>query len=376
MLKTVTKQVTRNLFERRTRRQIELRAEQLRQTGKKTAVLLGFSSWKTFFPDFMSDYNVVRFGTNINTIRKAQVKNIYRFPDPSVFVWSYKYPPFVIDYCNSQNVVIFHVEDGFIRSFGLGAARTRPLSLVFDQQGMHFDGNRRTDLEDILNSYDFAAAPTLIERAERLRDTIVSNGLSKYNFTRSAADIDDIIGGRCGRERVLVIGQVEDDLSVQFGMEQRLSNNELVLRTADAYPSAQILYRPHPETLQVRKPHYSDPLAVAYACRILPPSLPIADCLDAADRVVTMTSLVGFEAALRGKSVEVLGTPFYAGWGFTDDARTFPRRRRTLTPVETLAGAYILYARYFHPVYGSPIEVEDAVGMIQAAIRSAALIPN
>ena len=37
-----------------------------------------------------------------------------------------------------------------------------------------------------------------------------------------------------------------------------------------------------------------------------------------------MTSLLGFEALLRGKSVTCLGLPFYAGWGLTDDHHPAP----------------------------------------------------
>ena len=37
------------------------------------------------------------------------------------------------------------------------------------------------------------------------------------------------------------------------------------------------------------------------------------------DRVVCMTSLMGFEALLRGIPVTTFGRPFYAGWGLTRD---------------------------------------------------------
>ena len=63
----------------------------------------------------------------------------------------------------------------------------------------------------------------------------------------------------------------------------------------------------------------------------------LADCLAAAHEVHTMTSLVGFEALLRGLSVHVYGLPFYAGWGLTSDRHAHPRRTRRRTLDELVA---------------------------------------
>ncbi|KAG1078961.1 hypothetical protein G6F40_016499 [Rhizopus arrhizus] len=65
----------------------------------------------------------------------------------------------------------------------------------------------------------------------------------------------------------------------------------------------------------------------------------IVSCIDAADEVHTMTSLSGFDALLRGKHVVVYGSPFYAGWGLTEDRQTVARRERPLTLDELVAGA-------------------------------------
>ena len=40
-----------------------------------------------------------------------------------------------------------------------------------------------------------------------------------------------------------------------------------------------------------------------------------------------MTSLLGFEAMLRGVKVTTTGAPFYAGWGLTRDLGELPARR-------------------------------------------------
>jgi len=52
-----------------------------------------------------------------------------------------------------------------------------------------------------------------------------------------------------------------------------------------------------------------------------------------------MTSLSGFEALLRDKKVVTYGSPFYAGWGLTEDHAVTERRcrRRTLEELIYLA---------------------------------------
>ena len=41
--------------------------------------------------------------------------------------------------CDAAGVPLTHVEDGFIRSAGLGASFVRPLSLAFDGSGIFYD---------------------------------------------------------------------------------------------------------------------------------------------------------------------------------------------------------------------------------------------
>jgi len=79
-----------------------------------------------------------------------------------------------------------------------------------------------------------------------------------------------------------------------------------------------------------------------------------------------MTSTIGFEALLRGKHVTCLGTPFYAGWGLTDD-RSLPCTRRTALPtLEQLTHAVLIdYPRYFDPVSGLPAPVDVVLDRLE-----------
>ena len=68
-----------------------------------------------------------------------------------------------------------------------------------------------------------------------------------------------------------------------------------------------------------------------------------------------MTSLTGFDALLRDKTVVTYGQPFYAGWGLTQDraaeggapAAGLRRRTRRLSLDELVAGALLHYPVYW-----------------------------
>lgn len=307
-----------------------------------TAVLIGFSRWKTFMLDFLADHNVILLSRD-GMASLEDLKTILGLRRPHVFAWSYNFAPDLPLFCERHSLPLTYVEDGFLRSAGLGVARTSPASLVFDDRAMHFDRLRPSRLEETLSSHDFDADPALMAAAEKLAAIMRGRGLSKYNLS-GGADLAKIL--QPGRRRVLVLGQVEGDLSIRYGAERLITANELVALAARENPEAQILYRPHPEVVAHPKPQYSNPALTADLCAQIGPEFRLADCLEAADLVYTVTSLAGFEAALRGKPVVTLGAPFYAGWGITEDRLPLSRRGRKLTALQILAGAYLLYPRY------------------------------
>jgi len=78
------------------------------------------------------------------------------------------------------------------------------------------------------------------------------------------------------------------------------------------------------------------------------------------------TSLLGFEALLRGKSVTCLGVPFYAGWGLTRDLGQIPDRRFARPTLAQLTHATLIgYPRYFDPVTKQPCPPEVVVERLQ-----------
>ena len=246
------------------------------------------------------------------------------------------------------------IEDGFLRSRGLGATLTPPLSLVADRLGIYYDPRAPSQLEQMIAD-TVTLRPDQKARAERLRQQVIRAGLTKYNAGQTAAEIT-------GTRRILVPGQVEDDASILTAAGDIKTNLALLTAVRRANPDAIILYKPHPDVeAGLRLGAVPDRDAAASADRVLTNTDP-GTLLTQIDEVWTMTSLLGFEALLRNKRVVTYGAPFYAGWGLTHDLGR-PPTRRVARPdlLGLLYATLIAYPRYFDPVTRLPCPVEVVV---------------
>jgi capsular polysaccharide export protein len=248
------------------------------------------------------------------------------------------------------------VEDGFLRSVGLGLRHVHPVSLAIAAGRAHFDGSGPTSFDACVASAEFT--PALLARAAALRQRIVALGLSKYNVGQTAP-----LPKTGGREAILVPGQVAGDASIRLDARAVRDDGALLAAVRRRFPAAFLLYKPHPDTLSgLRRGRLAAREALALADGVVERA-DIAACLDWADRVATITSLTGFEALLRGKAVTVFGRPFYAGWGLTDDVDP-PLRALRLTRDELTAAALVLYPSYIDPATGLPAPPEIAVARL------------
>jgi capsular polysaccharide export protein len=267
-------------------------------------------------------------------------------------LWGAQHRGAELAHCRS----VLRVEDGFLRSVGLGADLVRPLSWLIDSRGLHYDPAQASDLELLLCR---PAAPALLARAARLREAIVAARLSKYNvgaqrWQRPAA----------ARKLLVVAGQVPSDAAVALGAPGVCSNLALLRAVREAEPGAYIVYKIHPDLAARLRAADADESESARWCDEVVSDVPMADLLDAAPEMHVMSSLAGFEALLRGCRVVCHGQPFYAGWGLTEDRVPLPRRRNLgirLTLDELVAGALIRYPRYFSRDARRRLSPEEAV---------------
>ncbi|MGB8814121.1 MAG: capsular polysaccharide biosynthesis protein, partial [Paracoccaceae bacterium] len=269
-----------------------------------------------------------------------------------LLIWAGKEPEAL-----SAPTPIRRVEDGFLRSRGLGADLIAPLSLVTDDLGIYYDPSRPSRLEQLIAA---PLPPGGALRVTRLIESLTAAGLSKYNLGGALPDLPQ-------GHRILVPGQVEDDASIRLGTAEVRTNLCLLQAARAANPDAVLIYKPHPDVEAGLRPGAIAPDAlVGLADAVAHHADPIA-LLAQIDAVWTMTSLLGFEALIRGKPVTCLGAPFYAGWGLTRDLGPIPNRRRYAPDghalprrdITALAHATLIaYPRYYDPVSRRPCPPE------------------
>lgn len=306
------------------------------RTDRSGYVAGGMRRWKRpTIQRFFGAHGTVSFADDAAAVPRAQ-----KHGQPLLW-WASRITPGVEQAAAARNLPLMRVEDGFLRSRGLGADLVPPLSLVVDRQGPHYDPNRPSDLEVLIAQ---APPPGGQARAEKLLARIRTAGLSKYNLGGALPDLP-------AGHRILVPGQVEDDASVRLGAGKICTNLALLTAVRAENPDAIVLFKPHPDVeAGLRRGAVATGCALRFADRIVTGADPIA-LIEACDEVWTMTSLLGFEALLRSKRVTCTGVPFYAGWGLTRDLGQVPARRQARPDLLQLVhAALIAYPRYIDPI--------------------------
>lgn len=271
--------------------------------------------------------------------------------DDCLVCWGRVPPEGVQELAAASGVRLLRMEDGFVRSVGLGSDLIPPQSFVLDAQGIYFDPGQPSELEDLLNTRTFTAQD--LARARNVRAFIVEHGITKYNLEPNCpVDWFSDEHPQAGRQVVLVPGQVEDDASIRFGCDSEgvCTNLGLLQAARSAFPDAFIVFKPHPDVSSGNRKGRVEPAQALLYADHMEQGASVVSCIEACDVVVTMTSLTGFDALLRNKQVVVHGRPFYAGWGLTQDCLPVPRRSRSLSLDELVAGALLHYPLYWDPV--------------------------
>ena len=356
--------------------------KRLRERFGSRWLAAGFSPWKRrFVPNFLGHPDELEFIPLRSQALRERTKGI------PVAAWASRLPADFVHSCAEMNLPLWRMEDGFLRSVGLGAHLVNPLSLVLDSSGIYYDARSPSDLEKLLRQTEFS--PELLARAHRLRDFLVREQLSKYNVG-ARNEVPEFPAGD-GRKIILVPGQVETDASIACGSPVLKTNLQLLQAVRAANPDAFVIYKPHPDVVDGARAGVlaGDTLQWAglFDREVTDIALPLL--FDAVDEVHTLCSLSGFEALLRGRRVVTYGLPFYAGWGLSDDLLLQPenlaevlrhadsteafdpapvreRRGRPLSIDELVAGALILYPVYCDPESGEVVDVETAVQILQA----------
>ena len=308
---------------------------------------LGFSLWKrAFVKEFAAGLaGEVVFLCHHRSLSRQLAKDA---GNSGLLVWGRKPLPRGLD---AVSMPVWRMEDGFIRSCGLGADLRRPASLVLDDRGIYYDATEPSRLEYLLNTLELS--PEQKQRGDTLISLLLQQRISKYNLAASCRE--PFAGAKPDQRRILVTGQVDSDASLKFGSPVIFRNIDLLVRVRqwldeegiDAY----VVYKPHPDVVQAgRQGHVPESEALKLVDRVVSDG-DIFDCISQCDELHVMTSQAGFEALLQNKTVHCWGMPFYAGWGLTFDhmvGSALDRRQRSRNLVELVYLALCEYPRYVH----------------------------
>lgn len=292
------------------------------------------NSWK--------QYLIKNYVKGPRTKLKHITRSIEISPNSKVLLWGKQQAPELDASCT-----IIRVEDGFIRSNGLGAKLTFPLSWVFDDVGIYFDAGSPSRLENLLNESQYSASE--LAQARKLIHFLCSNKISKYNLDIQAVSIPP---KAAGKRVILVPGQVDSDASIKYGSPKLKNNKELLKEIRRQHPDAYICYKPHPDLLsgaRADKPLWQ---GIEEQIDHLVTDGDIISWIEAVSEVHTLTSTVGLEALMRKKPVFTYGLPFYAGWGLTHDWLECPRRITNRTLEELVYATLMEYPTYLNPRTG------------------------
>ncbi len=311
----------------------------------------GMRTWKRpWVQAFFGGETPVRFEpTGVRAVARA------RATGRSLLVWG------TSDVPDHDGIPLRRIEDGFLRSRGLGADLVAAVGLIVDDEGLYFDPSAPSAIETMIRRPLTAWAR---DRALLLQEKLIAAGVTKYNLR---GDMPDLPAGH----RVLVVGQVQDDAGLTLGATGPVKTNLGLLQAARAaLPDAVLIWKPHPDVeAGLRQGHVGDADLDAVNAVAARHADPLA-LMGAVDEIWTLTSGLGFEALIRGKTVTCLGVPFYAGWGLTRDLGPVPPRRKTqmdgtpLPPRDIAAlihAALVAVPRYRDPVTGRPCPVEVVV---------------
>ena len=295
---------------------------------------IGFSPWKKQF---------IRNYLNLPAIELKFESVLIQSPSVQfdhVIIWGMKQPELTANQFTPAK--LWRMEDGFVRSVGLGAKLIRPYSLVLDDLGIYYNANQPSRLEQILCNLTLNQLQRA--RTEKLILNIIEQNISKYNISGDNDWPSDIPPNK---KVILVVGQVADDASIAFGTTELCNTNEqLLIQVKKNNPSAYIIYKPHPDvTNGLRQGDIPLNITTLNANAVVTQT-DMSLCIQACDELHTMTSLAGFEALLRHKRVFCYGQPFYSGWGLTTDLQPNSRRSKQLDLLTLTYGTLITYPVY------------------------------
>lgn len=261
-----------------------------------------------------------------------------------------------------------YIEDGFIRSYGIGLSGEPGLSIIIDDLAPYYDATRASRLETYLASNELIPKEMRTYCQDNIAK-IVEYKISKYN---AAPDFKLQIGSK-NRKKLLLIDQRYGDMSVVCGLADIHTFERMLSDALDYYADWDIIIKQHPDAIKGGKSSYFDKERLYFTkCMenvfIIDYDINPYSLIEAVDEVFVCTSMFGFEACMAGKKVHCYGMPFYAGWGITEDKIKISRRNKNRDIIDIFYFSYVCLSRYIDPRTNKQCSIEDLIDYFRQRI--------
>lgn len=297
-----------------------------------------------------------------------------RAPVAAVAGWGYRLPARrAMAEAVRRGVPYISLEDGFLRSAGqVGIKADPPLSLVIDPVGVYYDASKPSTVEQAI-ARAAAGHPRLDEALQLIRLMDEAN-LGKYNLARDwGGDLSLLrrpgfgaVGLGEQRPLVLVVDQSQGDASIAAGGADAATFERMLDAAISENPDAEVVVRIHPDVVAGLRLGHLIEAARRRHLRIFDQPASFSSLARHARRVYVATSQAGLEALIVGTPTTCFGTPFYAGWGLTDDRQPCPRRVARPSLAALVAAAYLDCCSYVDPRSGQACSALDLARLIAA----------
>lgn len=244
---------------------------------------------------------------------------------------------------------VVYLEDGFIRSHGIGLSGEPGLSIIIDDLTPYYDATQASRLETFLASNKLVSKK-IQTYCQNCIERIIKHKISKYNDApRHKLQI-----GRHDRKKLLIVDQRYNDMSVTYGLANSQTFEDMLSDAINYYHDWDIIIKQHPDSIKGGKSSYFNTERLSFAKEmnnifIIDYDINPYSLLELIDEVFVCTSQLGFEACMVEKKVHCYGMPFYAGWGITEDKLKIPRRNKKRNIFEIFYFSYIKLSRYIDP---------------------------
>ncbi len=210
------------------------------------------------------------------------------------------------------------------------------------------NGDGPSELEAWLTAC--ALSQPQLERARALRSRLISACL-----TRTSSNNGQWARPSGTRRVALAACLGEEDEPLFDCPIDDLTEGRLHKAARSHEPSSYLIYHTNSRTGSSLTPE-----AASICDRILEGTLSL-QLLKQIDSVHVGSSSIGLFALMLGLDVATWGTPFYAGWGLTRDAHSFPWRQRVLSLDELIYATFIEFPRYISKRNSWLITAERAI---------------